>query len=157
MKPARNGWASEKLWDQLKANFPIPCVDVIVSNRRGEVMLGWRVIRPYVNVWAFPGGRIRFGENLTVAAHRILALHRIKARDFCLVGVFPIRFPSRFDVSICLATKHYSGKPVPDGAEFTRVGWFRTLPRGTGRNYRMMMEKWKRMRCMPKVIAFNRL
>jgi len=141
----------------VKAKFPIPCVDVIISNRRGEVMLGWRVIHPYVNVWALPGGRIRFGEDLTVAAHRILAGHRIKARCFYLVGVFPIRFPSRFDLSICLATKHYSGQPVPDGAEFTRVGWFKTPPRGTGSNYRMMIKKWKRMSRMPSVIAFNRL
>jgi len=157
LKAVRNGWVSAKLWNQAKANFPIPCVDVIVPNRRGEVMLGWRVIRPYVEVWALPGGRIRFGEDLTAAADRILAVHGIKARDFCLVGVFPVKFPSRFDVSICLTTRHYSGKPIPDGVEFTRVGWFKTPPRGTGGNYRRMIAKWKRMRHMPNVMAFNRL
>lgn len=157
MKPARKGWVPEKLWDQIKASSPIPCVDVIISDRRGAVMLGWRVIRPYINVWALPGGRIRLREDLRRAVRRILAAHNVKAEGLYLVGVFPISFPSRQDISICVAAKCWYGHEVPDGTEFKKVRWFRNLPPQTGGNYRKMIKIWRAMRAMPELVAFNRL
>ena len=151
------GWLSDRLWGQVKASLPIACVDVIVSNTDGAVLLGWRVIRPYVNVWALPGGRLRIGEDLRKAAQRVLFCHKIFARDFYLVGVFPVRFPSRFDVSMCVAASGYSGKPIPDGMEFTAVRWFKTPPTRTGKNYREMIKKWHEIRRLPELIKFNQL
>ncbi len=43
----------DKLWDQVKRYMPIPCVDVIVEDSRGETLLGWRQILSYRNVWLF--------------------------------------------------------------------------------------------------------
>jgi ADP-ribose pyrophosphatase YjhB (NUDIX family) len=151
------GWVSDRLWTQVRAGMPIACVDVIIAESRGAVLLGWRTIHPYVNVWALPGGRVRMGEDLTTAARRILSTHNIRANDFYLVGVFPVRFPSRFDLSICVAAKNYSGTPVPDGTEFTKVRWFSTLPNGIGKNYRKMIEKWRRIRHMPQVTRLNQI
>jgi len=56
--------------------MPIPCLDIIVQNARSEILLGWRLILPYRNVWALPGGRVYVGENLTAAARRILAFSK---------------------------------------------------------------------------------
>ena len=48
----------EKEWKMILRLMPIPCVDVIVE-KDGKVPLGFRTIRPYRNVWALLGGRIR--------------------------------------------------------------------------------------------------
>jgi ADP-ribose pyrophosphatase YjhB (NUDIX family) len=152
-----SGWVSEPLWRQIKASVPIPCVDIIVSNNQGAVLLGWRVIHPYVNVWATPGGRIHLGEGLAEAARRILSSHGLGANGFYLVGVFPIRFPSRFDISVCLAATSFSGSPIPGGTEFTKVGWFKKLPRRTGKNYVEMIERGRRMRKSAYVMKLNRI
>ena len=157
MRRRERGWVPDRLWSQVKASVPIACVDVIIPDPHDAVLLGWRAIHPYVNVWALPGGRVRVGEDVATAARRILSAHNILANDFYLVGVFPIRFPSRFDVSICVAARSYSGTAVPDGTEFTNVRWFSTLPTGIGRNYRKMMEKWRRMKRLPQTIKFNQI
>ena len=33
-------WMPNKLWNQVKRYMPIPCVDVIIEDSRGEVLLG---------------------------------------------------------------------------------------------------------------------
>jgi len=152
-----SGWVPEARWRQVKASVPIACVDIIVSDSIGAVLLGWRIIHPYVNVWATPGGRIRMGESLAKAARRVLSSHGIVANDFYLVGVYPIKFPSRFDISICVAAHSFSGAPVPDGIEFKKIGWFRNLPKGTGKNYVEMIGKWRKIRRSAQVLKFNRL
>lgn len=157
MRRLKAGWMSDRLWNEVRVSLPIACVDVIVSNADGAVLLGWRVIRPYVNVWALPGGRLRVREDLRSAAQRILSGHRILANEFYLVGVFPVRFPSRFDVSMCVAASSYSGTAIPDGVEFTDVRWFKTIPKRTGKNYREMIKKWHEARRLPEVIKFNQV
>ena len=157
MNRPRNLWLSERLWSQVKTSVPIACVDIILSDSRGAILLGWRVIHPYVNVWALPGGRIHLREDISAAARRNLTAQGIHADDFYLVGVFPISFPSRFDISICIAARHFSGKAKPDGTEFKRIGWFKRLPRETGQNYRKMIARWRKMRRMSQLVEFNRL
>ena len=152
-----NGWVPEPLWRQVKATIPIACVDIILSNPTGAVLLGWRVIRPYVNVWALPGGRIRVGEDLGKAVRRILSPHGLTTKSLYLVGVFPIQFPSRFDISICVVTRGFSGTAVPDGTEFTKIGWFRNVPKRTGKNYVEMINKWRNLRRSPQAVKLNEL
>ena len=100
---------------------------------------------------------MRMGESAVEAAHRILSYHGLKANAFYLVGVFPIGFRSRFDVSICLAATGVSGSPTPDGAELTKIRWFRKLPKRTGKNYVRMVEKWRKIRASPEAVRLNRL
>lgn len=152
-----NGWLPEPVWRKVKASVPIACVDVILCNPNDAVLLGWRLIHPYVKVWATPGGRIRMGESLTKAAQRILSTHRIMAKHFYLVGVFPIKFPSRFDISICVASESFSGTPVPDGTEFKRLGWFRKMPKGTGKNYVRMIREWRRLKASAQILSLNQI
>ena len=97
------------------------------------------------------------GESLAKAARRVLSSHGIVANGFYLVGVFPIRFPSRFDISICVATRSFSGDPIPDGAEFKKIGWFRNLPKGTGKNYVEMIEKWRKIRRSAQILKLNQV
>jgi ADP-ribose pyrophosphatase YjhB (NUDIX family) len=150
-------WMPNRLWSQVKRYMPIPCVDVIVENSSGAVLLGWRRILPYRNVWALPGGRVGKGERLQAAAERILVEYGLVARNLFLVGVFPIKFPSRSDLSVCLATNHSKGEVRPDGVEFSHFCWTRSLPRRTGANYKRMIIQWNKMKRNPQVLRFNRL
>jgi ADP-ribose pyrophosphatase YjhB (NUDIX family) len=71
--------------------MPIPCVDVIVE-RDAEILLGFRAIVPYKNVWALPGGRILKDEHPEGAVTRNLKEICISADIRGLVGVFTVRF-----------------------------------------------------------------
>jgi ADP-ribose pyrophosphatase YjhB (NUDIX family) len=146
-----------KLWGQVKRYMPIPCVDVIVENSRGMVLLGWRRILPHRNVWALPGGRIFKGEPLEKAAKRILSGYGVDVGGLCLVGVFPIGFKSRSDVSICVSGKIARGNPIPDDKEFTRLQWMNKIPVRTGANYKKMIERWRKMKKQPTLKRFNQL
>jgi len=99
----------ERLWKSILANMPIPCVDVIVYTRvlrEACVLLGYRKIYPYNDKWALPGGRIVKKESLHATANRQLMEIGIRSRGgYELVGVYPVNFKRRSDISICLSTR----------------------------------------------------
>jgi ADP-ribose pyrophosphatase YjhB (NUDIX family) len=150
-------WIPEGIWKQVRIHIPIPCVDVIVENAKGEFLLGWRCIQPYRNVWALPGGRLLKGEPLQHAVSRILAEYSLRASDLYLVGAFPIRFPGRSDVPICIAAKHKGGTAEPDGNEFSRFLWTKKPPSRLGKNYGRMIAKWLRIRKLPNTRLVNKI
>lgn len=150
-------WLSASRWKTVIASTPIPCLDIILENNRREILLGWRLIRPYSKVWALPGGRIRLGEDLMDASKRILREYHLSARDLYLVGVFPVNFKTRSDISICLASRDHVGEPLADGFEFSRFKWSRGLPERLGANYRRMILKWRAISSRPELIKFNRI
>lgn len=137
---------STRLWNQVKENMSIPCMDIILENRYEEVLLGWRLIEPYSDVWALPGGRLLKSEKLQSAAGRILSEYGLSASNFYLVGVFPINFPTRSDLPICLASRRIEGVARPDGFEFSSFQWANELPNRLGANYRRMIMRWRRMK-----------
>ena len=147
----------ESVWKQVKQYVPIPCLDVVLENYDGDVLLGWRRIPPYRDVWALPGGRLHGGEGIKAAAARILAEYCLSVRDLFLVGVFPIRFPSRADVPICVAGRIARGEATPDGEEFSSFRWTRRLPVDLGANYRRMIMRWRQMTRKPQILQFNKL
>ena len=146
-----------KLWNQVKRYMPIPCVDVIVEDSEGKVLLGWRQIPPYRNVWALPGGRVGKGERMQAAAKRILAEYGLAAQHLFLVGVFPIRFHSRSDLAVCLAARDIKGEARPDGEEFSSFRWTSRLPGGVGANYRRMILQWNKIKHNLQLLRFSRV
>ena len=53
----------------------IPCVAVVITNSRGEVLLQLRDNKPgllFANHWTLPGGRVESGETPEEAAYREL-------------------------------------------------------------------------------------
>ncbi len=61
---------SDDVYDVIKKSFPIPCIDLIIQNSAGEVLLLKRKNEPAKNQWWFPGGRILFGETRNEAVAR---------------------------------------------------------------------------------------
>lgn len=125
--------------------MPIPCVDVIVE--KGSKILVWfRGIDPYRNVWALPGGRILKHEYPENTVRRVLGEIGVRARIRGLVGVFPVKFPrhdlKRYDIALCYKSEWLAGEPKPD-SELVKLRWVspRKLPMPIGGNYRKMVTR----------------
>lgn len=148
----QRGRLSEKKWRLIVLSMPIPCVDVIVQ-KQSRVLMGFRAIDPYRNVWALPGGRILKHEYPEDAVRRTLREIGVTARIRDLVGVFPVMFPrhalKRYDVSLCYRAEWIRGEPKP-GPELLRFKWVPPgkLPRNTGANYRRMIQS---LCCEPRL------
>ena len=53
-------------------NTPLVSIDLVIENKEGEILLGWRNNQPAKGYWFVPGGRIRKDENFRKAFNRIL-------------------------------------------------------------------------------------
>ena len=136
---------SEKQWNNMVKWMPIPCVDVIVE-KYAQILVGFRAILPYKNVWALPGGRILKNENPEDAVRRNLDEIGISADIKQFVGVFSVRFPNhpqrRHDIILCYESEWRNGQPKPT-AELIRFKWISPsqVSSGLGANYRKMILK----------------
>lgn len=77
-------------YERFIAVFPRVCVDILVRDERGRVLLLRRTNEPAMGQWWFPGGRIHIGETRLDAARRKLreecaldspALRELTSRD----------------------------------------------------------------------------
>ena len=62
----------ENLYHQICSLMPIPCVDLVVEDDQGRILLLKRSNEPAKGLWWFPGGRVHFSEMRLEAAKRIL-------------------------------------------------------------------------------------
>jgi colanic acid biosynthesis protein WcaH len=63
-------------------NTPLVSVDIVVYNKKGEVLLGKRNNRPAKGCWFVPGGRIQKDESMSAAFKR-LTLNELGSQ-FCI-------------------------------------------------------------------------
>jgi 8-oxo-dGTP diphosphatase len=142
----------EKLWKTIVATMAIACVDLIVHrtvNHGTRVLLGYRKIYPYRDCWALPGGRMIKNETLREAANRQLEEIGLRPTDnYRLVGVYPVNFKRRSDISICLSTRLPSRQEPRTTSELVRYVWrpLNGLPSRLGSNYRTMLRDFKDQR-----------
>ena len=81
----------EALFSQILQVMPIPCVDILVVNEKGDVLLVLRRNEPAAGQWWFPGGRVLFGELRCDAAKRKLEEEcGISSTHFQEIGTFDI-------------------------------------------------------------------
>jgi ADP-ribose pyrophosphatase YjhB (NUDIX family) len=138
----KDKWVPPPLWRRVVKFIPLCCMDMVFQRDDGSVLYGYRLIDPYSLRWSLVGGRFLYGEGLIECARRIAGEYGMGFRDLYLVGVFPVKFDTRSDVSIAVAASGSFGTPVADGKEFSSLAWKRTPPRNLGENYRMMLLKW---------------
>lgn len=62
----------QELYDQILRVMPIPCVDLLITDDLGCVLLVKRKNDPMKDHWWFPGGRVLFNETREQAARRKL-------------------------------------------------------------------------------------
>jgi len=63
-------WIPDDEWKMITEKMPIVSVDLIVLHK-GGIILGKRKNEPAKGEWFVPGGRVRKGESLKDAVHRI--------------------------------------------------------------------------------------
>lgn len=139
----------EKIWRTILARIPIACVDVICYRRvegKTGVLLGYRTIYPYRNRWALPGGRVIKNESLYDTANRQLeeiGLH--PTGNYRLIGVYPVNFKRRSDISICLSTLLHAPYEPRATSELSRYIWssLGNLALPLGSNYKRMLIDFK--------------
>lgn len=66
------GYLSDEDYAFIYNRSPRICVDLIIRDTQGAILLTKRDIEPYKNHWHFPGGRIKFRETAAQAIKRIL-------------------------------------------------------------------------------------
>lgn len=67
-----SAYIPDPLYKQICEVMPIPCVDIVVRDKRGRVLLLKRRNEPARDQWWFPGGRVHYGEQRCSAAIRKL-------------------------------------------------------------------------------------
>ncbi len=147
MPPERSRFMSEHSWREITRKMPIPCVDTIVWKKH-LFLMGWRTILPYKNVWALLGGRIAYGESFAQTATRQCTESGLKIHKTKFVGVYPVKFPTRHDIAICMAAEWKHGNPKPT-RELSRYEWFEpnkidNIPHVGGNYKKMVKDCWKR-------------
>ena len=150
-------WIPRALWKRIIKVMPLPCVDVIFQREDRSILFGWRLLSPYNNVWALPGGRLLYHESLKQCAKRIAREYGLRFEELYLNGVFPVSFRKRSDVTISLAAQDATGDPKPDGVEFSKFVWSKRAPHGVGGNYRRMVTKWLAASKSEDFLKLNRL
>ncbi len=63
---------SKSVFRTVVRNTPLISIDLIITNRRGEVLLGCRTNEPAKGSWFVPGGRIYKNETIRSALSRIM-------------------------------------------------------------------------------------
>ena len=61
-----------QVFAQVVKHAPLVSIDLILQDPRGRIFLGYRRNQPAKGKWFVPGGRIRKGERLDQALHRIV-------------------------------------------------------------------------------------
>lgn len=76
---------------------PLISIDLIVEDRQGKVLLGWRRNAPARDFWFVPGGRVRKDERLDLAFTRLcieeLGLEYATIASASFMGVYEHFYP----------------------------------------------------------------
>ncbi len=81
----------EELYRKICSVMPIPCVDLLVTDAAGRVLLVKRNNAPAAGRWWFPGGRVHLGERRSEAATR-------KLREECGLTAANLEEVATYDV-----------------------------------------------------------
>ena len=81
----------ENIYSQIVSLMPIPCVDLLVEDERGRILLIKRANEPAKGHWWFPGGRVHYLEKRMQAAKR-------KLKEECGLEVFQMKEMGTYDI-----------------------------------------------------------
>ena len=86
-------------WKFCVKNFPIISVDLIIKNKKSEILMGKRINNPAKNFYFVPGGRILKNESIDDAIERISLNelgHLYKRNDTKFINFFEHFYANSF-------------------------------------------------------------
>jgi colanic acid biosynthesis protein WcaH len=126
------------LYKKIHASIPIPCVDIVVLNNEGQVLLCHRTNKPAEGIWWFPGGGVLKGETMKEAVLRKvkeetgLTVKIIKklGNDETMFPDGPFGGPTHTINTVFLAVAKKGGVIQVD-QQSDEVKWFTKLPKNS--------------------------
>ena len=133
-------WIEDKNYKMILERMHIPTVDAILIFK-GKFLLLKRVNPPVKGEWWLPGGRVRKGESLEDAVKREVQEETgLECRIIRQVGVINQVFPETHTISIYYLVEAESSS-VKLNEEHSEYKWFSTLPKGSHRYLKSMIEE----------------
>ncbi|WP_370262384.1 GDP-mannose mannosyl hydrolase [Limnobacter sp.] len=87
-------------WLGVVQRAPLVSIDLVVSNTKGEVLVGWRTNKPAQHTWFVPGGVVRKGETLQQGFERTvldeLGVNTLLNRTDVFCNVYEHHYPDNF-------------------------------------------------------------
>ncbi len=93
-------YIDQKQYKEIIKIFPRACVDILIVDEQGRVLLLLRENEPAKGQWWFPGGRIHFGETRLEAAKR-------KVKEECGIEVSELTEIATFDLFFSTTEMNY--------------------------------------------------
>lgn len=88
---------SKSEFKEVVRNTPLVSIDLIIENKEGDILLGWRSNSPAKGFWFVPGGRIFKDEPLDLAFKRIAETEtgcKLAMEDAIFLGVYQHLYPN---------------------------------------------------------------
>lgn len=129
----------EDLFQQIKNNIPLSCVDAILVNKNKEFFLVRRSISPYKNKWCLPGGIMKQGQKIrqklaeTVKDELGIKIHKVKE-----LGFYEKIYKERHDISHCFIVTS-KDKSIKLNFQASEGRFFKKIPKNTASFHAKML------------------
>lgn len=120
---------SKEEYERIITVFPRVCVDILLTDSAGRVLLLKRTNQPAIGQWWFPGGRVHIGETRQQAAHRKLKEEcALPVGELTELGSFDLFFeigPHTYhDVTILFHRQIPAGTQIILDSQASAMDWF---------------------------------
>jgi colanic acid biosynthesis protein WcaH len=127
-------WLSDEDYQFIYTRVVRLCVDLVIKNEAGAILLTKRTIPPQSGTWHLPGGGVRFGETIDQAAARLateelgITLRLETVLGICeMPGEVMNENDIRHSVSVVYRATIVSGTPTVN-TEASSLSYFTTIP-----------------------------
>jgi len=130
----------EGLFQQIKQNVPLSCVDAILVNKNKEFFLVKRKIPPYKNKWCLPGGIIKrnqtFHQKLAETGKEELG---IKFSNVKKLGFYEKIYKTRHDITHCFIVTSENNS-IALNFQASQGKFFKKIPKNTASFHAKMLK-----------------
>ena len=130
----------------MQKNVPILCVDGVVEDDEGKILLSLRDVDPERGKWHLPGGVVSRGERLGDAIKRVIKNETGLVVDTVrTIGVYddPNRDPRGHFITVAYLLRVKSGELIKDH-QASKLEYFSDLPKMMGFDSRQIVEDLKK-------------
>ncbi len=123
---SENGvWIDDELYATIKSVMPVLCVDMLIRDADGRVLLGKRNNSPAKGEWWIPGGRVLIWETLVSAVHR-KALQELSVDVVIdsVVGTYDNIFPGEVHTVTVIHACHLDSSVLKTDDQHSEYRWF---------------------------------